>query len=57
MQSKFQRPGMGILGVLTVVAALQLFDLVTRDDVLTAILTLVICVAYLGGWFWTHRYR
>lgn len=48
---------MAMLGVLTVVAALQLFDLVTHDDVLTAVLTLVICAAYVGAWFWTRRYR
>ncbi len=46
-----------MLGVLTIVAALQLFDLATHDDVLTAVLTLAICAVYIGAWFWTHRYR
>jgi hypothetical protein len=57
MASKPERPPTAMLGVLTVVAALQLFDLVTHNDVLTAVLTLVVCAAYLGVWFWTHRYR
>jgi hypothetical protein len=57
MASKPERPPTAMLGVLTVVAVLQLFDLVTHNDVLTAVLTLVVCAAYLGVWFWTHRYR
>jgi hypothetical protein len=45
------------VGIFAVIAALQVFDLVTRNDVLTALVTIVICGAYIGWWFWSNRYR
>jgi hypothetical protein len=42
---------------LAVIAALQVFDLVTHQDVLTALITIVICGAVIGWWFWSNRYR
>jgi hypothetical protein len=52
------RPSLrAVAGIFAVIAALQVFDLVTRDDVLTAVVTFVICGSYLGWWFWSHRYR
>jgi hypothetical protein len=46
-----------MVGVFAVIAALQVFDLVTRDDVLTAVLTIVVCGSYIGWWIWSNRYR
>jgi hypothetical protein len=40
-----------------VIAALQIFDLVTRDDVLTAVITIVICGGYIAWFFWSRRYQ
>ena len=40
-----------------VIAALQAFDLITRDDLLTALVTIVICAAYIGWWIWSNRYQ
>jgi hypothetical protein len=42
---------------LAVIAAIQLFDLVTHQDVLTALITIVICGAVTGWWVWSNRYR
>ena len=42
---------------LAVIAALQVFDLVTHQDVLTALITIVICGAVIGWWVWSNRYR
>jgi hypothetical protein len=47
----------GAVGIFTVIAALQVFDLVTHDDVLTAVVTIVICGAYIGWWIWSNRYH
>jgi hypothetical protein len=46
-----------VVGVFAVIAALQVFDLITRDDVLTAVVTFVICGAFIGWFFWSNRYR
>lgn len=43
--------------MLTVIAALQVFNLLTHDDVLTAVATIVICGAYVARWIWVNRYR
>ena len=43
----------GIPGVALVIAGIERF---THSDVLAAFATLVIMGAYLGGWFWRHRY-
>jgi uncharacterized membrane protein len=45
-----------IIAIFAVIAALQVFDLLTHDDVLTAVNTIVICGAYIGWWFWRRRY-
>jgi hypothetical protein len=47
----------GAVGVFAVIAALQVFDLVTRNDVLTALVTIVICGTYIGWWVWSNRYH
>jgi hypothetical protein len=47
----------GAVGVFAVIAALQVFDLVTRNDVLTALVTIVICGTYIGWWIWSNRYQ
>ena len=46
-----------IVVTFAVIAALQVFDLVTHQDVLTALITIVICGAYIGWWVWSNRYR
>jgi hypothetical protein len=43
-------------GIFAVIAALQVFNLLTHDDVLTAIVTFLVCGGYLGWWFWKNRY-
>jgi hypothetical protein len=40
-----------------VIAAIQVFNLVTHDDVLTAVVTIVICGAVVGWWFWRYWHR
>ena len=47
----------GAVGVFAAIAALQVFNLVTHDDVLTAVVTIVICGAYIGWWIWSNRYH
>jgi hypothetical protein len=52
------RPSLrGAIWVFAVIAALQAFDLITRDDLLTALVTIVICGSYIGWWIWSNRYR
>jgi uncharacterized membrane protein len=46
-----------VVGIFAVIAAIQVFDLITRQDVLAAVVTIVICGAYLGWWIWRNRYR
>jgi hypothetical protein len=53
-----QKPTLrSVVAIFGVIAAVQIFDLVTRDDVLTAVLTMAICGGYLAWFFWTHRYQ
>ena len=47
----------GAVGVFATIAALQIFNLVTHDDVLTAVATIVICGTYIGWWIWSNRYH
>jgi hypothetical protein len=52
------RPSLrGAVAVFAVIAALQVFDLITRDDLLTALVTIVICGSYIGWWIWSNRYH
>jgi uncharacterized membrane protein len=46
-----------VVGIFAVIAALQIFDLITHQDVLSAVITIVICGAYIGWWIWSNRYR
>jgi Flp pilus assembly protein TadB len=58
MKESAPRPSLrSIVVTLAVIAAIQLFDLVTHQDVLTALITIVICGAYIGWWVWSHRYQ
>jgi hypothetical protein len=53
-----QRPTLrGVIGIFGVIAALQVFNLITHDDVLTAVVTFVICGGYVAWYFWSHRYQ
>jgi len=46
---RVQRPSLrGVVGIFGVIAALQVFNLVTHDDVLTAVVTFLICGGYVG---------
>jgi hypothetical protein len=45
------------VGVFAVIAALQVFNLVTHDDVLTAVVTFVVGGTYIGWWIWSSRYH
>lgn len=47
----------GMVGIFVVILALQLFNLLTHDDVLTAVLTFLVCAAYIAWFFWSNRYR
>jgi hypothetical protein len=52
------RPSLpGAVITLTVIAALQVLHLVTHDDVLTAVVSIVICGTYIGWWVWSNRYH
>lgn len=45
------RPGLReVVGIFAVIAAIQVFNLVTHNDVLTAVLTIVICTAVVAWW-------
>jgi hypothetical protein len=57
MPSNQSRPSLAIIGTFAVIAALQLFNLVTRDDVLTAVLTFLVCAGYIAWFFWSRRYQ
>jgi hypothetical protein len=57
MPSNESRPSIAIIATFAVIAALQVFNLVTRNDVLTAVLTLLVCAAYIAWFFWSRRYR
>jgi hypothetical protein len=57
MQSNGDGPPRTLIGIFLVIAALQVFDLATHDDVLTAVLTLLACAGYIAWWFWSHRYK
>jgi hypothetical protein len=55
---RVQRPTLrGVIGIFGVIAALQVFNLVTHDDVLTAVVTFLICGGYVAWYFWSHRYH
>jgi hypothetical protein len=46
-----------MLGLLTVIALVQLLELVTHDDVLAAVVTLVICGSYIAWYLWKNRFH
>jgi len=55
---RVQRPTLrGAVGIFGVIAALQVFNLVTHDDVLTAVVTFLICGGYVAWYFWSQRYH
>ena len=45
------------VGILAVIVLIQVFNLFTHDDVLTAVVTIVICGAFIGRWIWVNRYH
>ena len=47
----------GVVGIFVVIGLLQIFDLVTRDDVLTAVVTIAVCGSYIAWYFWKSRYQ
>jgi hypothetical protein len=47
----------GVVGTFVVIGLLQIFNLVTRDDVLTAVVTFVVCGSYIAWYFWKNRYQ
>ena len=47
---------MTLIGIPFVALVISGIERFTHDDVLAAIATLVIMGAYLGWWFWRHRY-
>gem|GEM_PF-2693634 len=49
-------PFMTLIGILFVALVISGIERFTHNDVLAAIATLVIMSAYLGWWFWRHRY-
>jgi hypothetical protein len=62
MRTTVQRPPLrkaltDAIRIFGVLAALIVFDKVTGDDVLTAVLTMVVCGGYVAWFFWTHRYQ
>ncbi len=51
------RPNLrSVVGIFSAIAAIQVFDLITHQDVLTAVITIAICGAYVGWWVWSRRY-
>jgi hypothetical protein len=58
MKKSAPRPSLrSVVVTLAVIGAIQVFDLVTHDYVLTALITILICGAYIGWWVWSNRYR
>ena len=58
MKESPPRPSVrSVVTTLAVIAAIQVFNLVTQQDVVTALITIVICGAYIGWWVWSNRYR
>ena len=45
------------LGLPTAIVVVVLVGRVTHDDVLAAVLTMLICGGYIGWWIWSNRYR
>lgn len=62
MRKDYPRPPvrtlvLNLLGVAVVTAAVIAFDKVTGDDVLTAVVVIVVGSAYVGWYFWSNRYH
>jgi len=45
-----------MIGIFAVIAALQVFNVLTHDDVLTAVVTFLVCGTYIAWYFWKNRY-
>ena len=45
------------LGLPTAIVVVVLVGRVTHDDVLAAVLTMLICGGYIAWWIWSNRYR
>jgi hypothetical protein len=45
------------VGIFAVIAATQVFGLITHDAVFTAVVSIVICAAAIGWWIWSNRYH
>jgi hypothetical protein len=53
-----RRPTLGeVIRIYAVIAVIVAFNLITHDDVFTAVIALVICGGYLAWYFWSHRYQ
>jgi hypothetical protein len=49
-------PFMNLVGIPVVALVVAGIERITHNDVLAAFATLVLMGAYLGWWFWRHRY-
>jgi hypothetical protein len=49
-------PYMTLIGILVVALVVAGIERITHSDVLAAVATIVILGAYIGWWFWRHRY-
>ena len=49
-------PYVSLIGVLVVALVIGGIERITHNDVLAAVATVVILGAYVGWWFWRHRY-
>jgi hypothetical protein len=45
-----------VIGIFAVIAALQVFNVLTHDDVLTAVVTILVCGTCIAWYFWNNRY-